>query len=136
MPDVVAAPQDAVVADAHERLDDVALEDEAVLAHLGVAPDEGARADIGGEPVAAAFGVPVQARAQAVELAGRDRDEHVDLGRRIVRLQRFPGHHRTTRQQRLREVVALDAEGDHVTVAVVLEVFAGDLRELAGADKD
>jgi hypothetical protein len=31
---------------------------------------------------------------------------------------------------------ALDAEGGHVAVAIVLEVLAGDLRELARADED
>lgn len=40
--DMVTAPQHAVVADAGEWLDDVALEDEAVGADLRVMPDEGA----------------------------------------------------------------------------------------------
>src|SRR6185437_15967423 len=77
-----------------------------------------------------------KARAQAIELAGRDRDEHVDVRRRVMRFQRLPGQHRTARQHRLREVFAFDAEGHHVMVAVVFEVFAGDLCELARADQD
>src|SRR6185312_577669 len=89
-----------------------------------------------GELVAAALRIAVEARAQAVELAGRHRDEHVELRRRMARLQGLVRHHRTAGQLGLREVLALDAEGGHVAVAVVFEVFAGDLRELACADED
>jgi hypothetical protein len=133
--DVVAAPQDAVVADAHERLDHVVLEDEAVLADLGVAPHEGARADVAGEPVALAPGLQVEARAQAVELAGGNGHEGVVVRGRMRGFQFVERHHRSTGQRGLRQVVAIDAEGGHVAPAVVFEVFAGDQREFAGPDE-
>ena len=38
VPDVVPAPEDDVVPDPHERLEDVLLEDEAVVAELGLGP--------------------------------------------------------------------------------------------------
>ena len=44
VPDVVAAPDHEVRADLHERLDDVGLEDEAVVTQLQLARDAGALA--------------------------------------------------------------------------------------------
>ena len=50
--DVVAAPEDDVVADPHVGLDDVLLEDEAVVAELELAPVDRLRVDVGDQLVA------------------------------------------------------------------------------------
>ena len=49
VPDVVTAPHHHVAAHRDERLNRVVLEDEAVLAELHVAPDEGVAAHVAGQ---------------------------------------------------------------------------------------
>jgi hypothetical protein len=66
--DMIAAPEDDIIANLNKGLDGIVLKDEAVFADLGVVPDKGARADIGCEAVSPLFKLPVKARPHPVEL--------------------------------------------------------------------
>src|SRR5262249_10363852 len=68
MTDVIAAPEDDVVAERHEGLDGVVLEDEAVLPELDVPPHERPTAHIRGRRVALGLRLAVQPLAKRVVL--------------------------------------------------------------------
>lgn len=77
MADVVATPEKNVIADAHERLDDVVLEDKTVFAATEILPDRRTRAEIGREPITLFFSLSAFLGAQAVEMAIAGGDEEI-----------------------------------------------------------
>ena len=64
VPDVLPVSENDVFPNFHERLQDVVLEDEAVLAEVDVPPDERACADVRRRPVAEPLRRLVQASPQ------------------------------------------------------------------------
>ncbi len=134
MTDVVAAPQGDVVADAHEGLQDVVLEDEAVAADGDVAPDEGLGADIAGQVIAGGGAVVEQAPADPVELGIADGHEDVVGRGRIARRQVVQRDQRQALEGPALDVRRADGEGGDLVVAVVGEILVGHGGDLAVAD--
>src|SRR5205814_6349142 len=77
MPDVIAAPQSHVVANGHERLDGVVLEDETVFADPAFVQDRGAGAYIAREGITERLGREILFSAQRVQLRVTQRDEEL-----------------------------------------------------------
>ena len=92
--DVIAAPQDAVVADFHERLDRIVFENETVLAKLHVAPNEGATADITCRTVSLGLGGFVKPGTKAIELVIDQRCVELDLVRIELIFESLKGNNR------------------------------------------
>src|SRR5665213_2401653 len=74
MADMVATPKHHVVTHTHKWLDNILLENEAVLANLGIWPNTRIAANIAGQPVTFLLRGLGQASSQAVELCVWNRD--------------------------------------------------------------
>src|ERR1700722_3739998 len=123
MADVIAAPEDDVVADFRLMLNDIVLEDEAVFTYADVVPNESPRTDIGNRRIPLRLGRVVKPSANPVELGVGDGHEAAVNSRVIAVVHVLEGHHGQAEELVLLEKGSLDAEGHHVVRRIVREVF-------------
>src|SRR6185312_1575918 len=136
MADMVPAPENGVVADRDEGLDDIVLEDEAVLAERDIAPDERVRAHVRSRLITLLPGRLVEPAAQGVSLGIDESGIEMMLPGGEALRQILERHHRHPEKLLAPQVLPLDAEGHDIVLGVVREVLVGDLREGAVTDED
>src|SRR6266850_932064 len=83
VPDVIAAPQDHVVADRGEWLNGIVLEYETVITDRDPGENGGFRTDVADQIIPLLFDLPVNGFAQPVHATRRHRSEETKLRRRI-----------------------------------------------------
>src|SRR5687767_10908111 len=123
MADMIAAPKHDVVAKFHGVLDNIILEDKAILPNFDVVPDEGARTNIRKTCVALPLSLREEPRAQAIQLGVRDGDEGYMLRGVVSALDLFKMNHRQTEQTLFFCVRAFYRKGNHLMRRVVREVL-------------
>src|SRR5437588_3794037 len=110
MTDVVAAPQSDVVLDAHEWLDRVVFEDEAVLAKLEPAPHARLAAEIARQPVPRGLRHRAFLGSYGVYLGVAHRDEQVVRAGREGGLRLRESDHRQAAKARFLQVTGVYRE--------------------------
>ena len=134
--DVVSAPQDDVVADADERLDDVRLEDEAVLADFDLGDQMGGRAHVADQFVPKRLLPFVHRPASLVHSAEADCDEHRKVGRRM-RVDERLGRQNGNPEQFVPVASRLvDSERHNLMRAVAIEIDLRDPRKVPRTEDD
>src|SRR2546421_8684635 len=122
MTDVVGAPDNDVVPDPDIRLDDVCLEDEAVVTDLDVFRDKRLRADVADQLVTAALALRVNVGPSAVHSAEADRNEHRTLRRRVRLLETLERHDRNAEEIPAVDVSLARRKCDAVMRTAVAEI--------------
>src|SRR5438094_5945870 len=136
MADVIAAPENDVVSDPDERVDDGRVEDEAVVAQLDRDQDVSTRADVGDQLVAEVLAAVVDLRSGLVHPAEADCDEErVGVGR-MSRQQTLKRDDWQSQQFVLGDELLVDREGRYLVVAVLTEVNGCYPGEVADAEDD
>jgi hypothetical protein len=136
MTDLVATPDNNVIADFREGLNHRLLADEAMLADLTFRPDSRGGADVGRHGVPLLFAFPVQSGAKPVKLGKHDRDKGEMISRRVKTFQIFKGHNRDSKHLCPVEKLALYRKSDHLVFGIELEELEGYLREYAVAHQN
>ena len=137
VPNVIAAPEDNIVADLSKWLNGVVFEDEAIVADRNSGKNSGFRADVAYKPISLLFNLLVNGFAQPVHATRRHRSKEAKFRRRVRFLNLLESNDRQALENVLcRQVPPVHAEGDDFMLAVVLQVKMRELREILNAEND
>jgi len=136
MTDLVATPDDNVIADFREGLNYRLLANKAMLAYLAFRPDNRGGADVGCHGILLLLAFPVESGAKSVELGKHDSDKGAMIGRRIETLQILKGHNGDAKHLCLLEIPTLYRKSDYLVFGIELEKLEGYLRKYAVAYQD
>ena len=136
VPDVVAAPQRHVAAQAHERLYGVVLEDETIVAVRILRQERAAAAHVADEPVAERPGLVVLRCPHLIHLRVAHGHEHL-VGRWwIDQRDLVERHQRETLKGIAVPVCRVHGEGNDRMVRIRREVEMGEPRDVPGPEND
>jgi hypothetical protein len=137
MANVIARPQDNVVADGGVRLKGVVFQDEAIVSNLRFRPNGSSGAYIADELVSFGFNLPVHAFAQAIHLpVGHGSKEGV-IGSWIYSLDLFKRYDRQPFEGPTGgHVFCAYAEGDHLMLGVVPQVEVCERSKIGDSEND
>src|SRR5689334_23013714 len=136
MTDMIATPNNHIAANLDKRLDNIRLENEAVIPHVDIAPMDCLRIYITDHLIAFALAAVIDFSAESIDSLKADSDKHrVGIGR-VKFMYPLEGYNGQSKERWLIDVLFIDCEGYHLIVAVLCQINMGYLGKVASAEEN
>src|SRR2546426_4375773 len=131
MSDVIAAPDENVIANFRARLDDSVLEYETIVTNLGVPEIRGPRTDVADQLIPFRLAFIILPGSELIQLLIAHCNKHFEVIWRAPLRHLFKRNNRTPKQLFFRQVCAVYRERGNIVGAVVRQVVVGLSRDFA-----